>query len=582
MSRDKPPITDATELLEKFCEGELAPEEAADLERLICSDPEVCRLYIKYVDLHVELFHRYHVDKAGGFSKIKDGPEFMAPMPDTLDGGAIETLGRGNLESNAPDISFPIIIKTSSTSPPEPFVGSPVFSFMVASVFVCLMLLGFWVYKLPSDRGSLITTNKNSQGLTDPGESPHARPAPVFVGRVTGIAGAKWSDDPNYIVPIGIRVALGRQYKLKSGLLEITYDSGAKVILEGPCSYKVDSTAGGYLALGKLVARVGVGGEGRGTGEVASGQWPAASVQGSGSASLATRHTPLATNASPLFTVRTPTAVVTDLGTEFGVEVDRAGICRAEVFQGKIELRYMSSTGGTAKMLLSVGESARVQSGQDGKATPCQKATLSGKFAREMPKWTTIDMFNTGVGLSEGQPDPHWTIIACSDDPEFEPRPAVVTAVPPDDRWLTNHSQQSQWISTGNGPPSVAAGIYTFRTTFELRGVLLESVVLRGSFLADNHVKAIRLNGNPISVPEHGEDVPFTSFSRFLAKQGFIQGVNVLEIDVFNGAVLSTARLGAADPMGLRVELRATAMTQPRRYDVAETTDLDSEGGPQL
>ena len=38
--------------------------------------------------------------------------------------------------------------------------------------------------------------------------------------------------------------------------MEITYQTGAKVILQGPCTYEVDSARGGFLSLGKLTARV--------------------------------------------------------------------------------------------------------------------------------------------------------------------------------------------------------------------------------------------------------------------------------------------------------------------------------------
>ena len=49
--------------------------------------------------------------------------------------------------------------------------------------------------------------------------------------------------------------------------MEITYDSGAKVILQGPCTYEVESARGGFLSLGKLTARVEKGG-GRGKAEI--------------------------------------------------------------------------------------------------------------------------------------------------------------------------------------------------------------------------------------------------------------------------------------------------------------------------
>ncbi|NLF08669.1 MAG: hypothetical protein GX594_11935 [Pirellulaceae bacterium] len=280
----------------------------------------------------------------------------------------------------------------------ENMLGTWAFSYMVASVFVCLLLIGFAAVQISHDH-DLQLVDDNSRRSTTSGEaSPHDRPALVFVGRVTGMAGAKWSDDPNYIAPMGIGVALGRTYKLKTGLMEITYDSGAKVILEGPCSYEVDSTASGYLALGKLVAIVGAGGEGRGTGEVVSGQWAVTSMKDEdgrmkdeggrpNADSLATRHSPLATNPSPLsplpsplFAVRTPTAVVTDLGTEFGVEVLAGGETTSHVFQGKVVMRTEWSGGGgrgpgdesanpestnpqttNPELILSAGQSARVE-----------------------------------------------------------------------------------------------------------------------------------------------------------------------------------------------------------------------------
>ena len=39
------------------------------------------------------------------------------------------------------------------------------------------------------------------------------------------------------------------------------------------------------------------------------------------------------------FTVRTPTATVTDLGTEFGVEVSKAGLTTSHVFRGAVKVQ---------------------------------------------------------------------------------------------------------------------------------------------------------------------------------------------------------------------------------------------------
>ena len=59
-------------------------------------------------------------------------------------------------------------------------------------------------------------------------------------------------------------VPLGRKYELASGLMEITYDTGAKVILQGPVTYEVESANGGFLSVGKLTAKLEKKAEGGG------------------------------------------------------------------------------------------------------------------------------------------------------------------------------------------------------------------------------------------------------------------------------------------------------------------------------
>ena len=88
--------------------------------------------------------------------------------------------------------------------------------------------------------------------------------------------------------------------------MEITYNTGAKVILQGPVTYEVEAN-GGYLAVGKLTGKLEKRGEGRET---------------RGEKSVLSSSFILHPSS---FVIRTPTATVTDLGTEFGVEVNRDG-----------------------------------------------------------------------------------------------------------------------------------------------------------------------------------------------------------------------------------------------------------------
>ncbi|MBN1394911.1 MAG: hypothetical protein JW959_07805, partial [Pirellulales bacterium] len=141
---------------------------------------------------------------------------------------------------------------------------------------------------------------------------------------------------------------LGREYALASGLMEITYKSGARVILEGPCAYKVDSSAGGFLAIGKLTANI--------------------RTQSSMPKAQSSDFSPLPPLSSPLFSVRTPTAIITDLGTEFGVEVSKEGNTTSHVFSGSVKVAVLADSGNEEagrEVILGENESALVRHGKD-------------------------------------------------------------------------------------------------------------------------------------------------------------------------------------------------------------------------
>ena len=90
---------------------------------------------------------------------------------------------------------------------------------------------------------------------------------------------------------------------------------------------------------------------------------------------------------SALFSVRTPTAVVTDLGTEFGVEVDASGLSRATVFQGKIEMRPAEGGSDSRRTLhLTANQSAEVQKGPDHVATIVRVTKPAERFCAADPQ----------------------------------------------------------------------------------------------------------------------------------------------------------------------------------------------------
>ncbi len=528
-------------LVHAYLDGELTDAERAALGDWLRADEANVDRFVAECRIHSEL-----CDKLCGAGRGTGGEGFgdleVWRFGDLEIGAAVEP--PHHLEGDTPPSSF-ILHPSSLSSLPSPlsppFVGGPVFSYLVAAVLLGVMLLGAWAYKISHHQ-------ELAQSSPEQRSAPRA-PEMHFVGRITRTVDCRWSDSRTAAFP-GASVPLGRKYALASGLLEISYDSGAKVILQGPCTYEVENANGGFLGLGKLTARIGKSAK------------PQAANPEPRPPNPESRKSPSSfiPHPSSLFSVRTPTAIVTDLGTEFGVEVDSAGGCLTHVFQGKVILRSAGTKGSGPPLELGAAESARMDAGSEKFVVVPRGAAAPDTFVRRIAHRGPIRVFSTGRGLIHGEDDPHWYIIAGVNDPNFKPHAAVVTAVA-SKFFRRNIPRQSQWISTDDWLPLLPEGtVYTFRTTFEINGEPPPGLELRGAFAADNHVAAIRLNVRPATVPEHGDRPPFKDLHPFSIADGFVEGTNVLEFDVRNqqsGMTLRPSR------MVLLVELEA--VVNPRR-----------------
>ena len=182
-----------------------------------------------------------------------------------------------------------------------------------------------------------------------------------------------------------------------------------------------------------------------------------------------------------------------------------------------------------------------------------------------MPKSLPIVLFNTGVGLKKGDLDPHWQVVARSDDPKFKPRPAVVRGLR-DGIFLKDDPDRSQWLSLAVGDVEFPEDVvYVFRTTFDLTGMLASKAVLRGKFLADDRLVGIRLNGRRLPVPLHRDGSPFLDWTSFQTSAGFVKGTNVLEFDVLNSDPYQSPsqRRTVKSRMSFRAELEGVAASDP-------------------
>jgi hypothetical protein len=335
-------------LAEAVCEGTATHEQCDRLSERILADEDVALFYATYLRMHGRMQwncrHGSTLDPADALQLAADAAVPSAP--------------RSPVPSFLSSIGYPASANM--------FVSSTSFAYLVAAVLVGLGLLTAAL--IPVDHSLMIAVKS-----TDSNGSPAIAPNTSFtenVGRITRTFDCQWTHGvERHEQPgdssLSHTIQLGERLTVKSGLMEITYHTGATVLLQGPATYRVDSIAGGYLSFGKLTAQL----EKRS--EVGGQRSESANQQ-----SEIINHR---------FMVRTPTAVVTDLGTEFGVEVDGHGGTTSHVFRGSVRVET-TVVGGNRQLtarVLHANESAQVQKNNGANPATIQTVSLDpARFVR--------------------------------------------------------------------------------------------------------------------------------------------------------------------------------------------------------
>jgi hypothetical protein len=328
-------------LVGALCDDAIDASQFARLQRLLTDDVAAQQFYVRYMDLYGALRRLEQKDE-------RNVPTFS--LGDALP--SVEQHGdRAAFDTELP-VGLPLIVSDSS-APVSSFASVAFLSYAIAAVVVgsWLLIASMWI--LP-DRTDV------AHALPEPG-GPRAISDPTCIARITAMVDCVWegpdvrgqetkgSNHKSEIVSQKSAVRLGDRLALKSGLLEITYDTGAKLVLQGPVTYEVESPATGYLAIGKLTAKLEKKSEVRGQKSESANQKSEIRDQKS-------------------FAIRTPTAIVTDLGTEFGVEVNESGATATHVFRGMVEVQPVASDGQASHAVrLTEDESVRVEKQPDGK-----------------------------------------------------------------------------------------------------------------------------------------------------------------------------------------------------------------------
>lgn len=251
-------------------DGSATLDEKAELKALLRDDPESRQLYVEYIQDTAGLRWSFaHTTIPDQDIQLAVGPETTETLTDEFDGARLASRVRAR--------------------------------WSVYLVLAASALIGAGVYLLLN-----------------------AAPAPQSVAVLTRTINAVWEDGELRELD---RLHVGQTLELKSGQIEMIFDTGVEVVLQGRTHFEVRSAESAFSNHGTISARVGSDGKG--------------------------------------FTIDTPSARVIDLGTEFGVAINDAGDTEVAVFDGKVDLAVGAAPSDqTARQELVQGEAIRV--GVDG------------------------------------------------------------------------------------------------------------------------------------------------------------------------------------------------------------------------
>jgi hypothetical protein len=210
---------------------------------------------------------------------------------------------------------------------------------VAASVLVALGLAYIWPKPADKNNAGAPVASANVQA------AHNHTPPPAMLGR---LANCVWE---NNMAPlrVGQDIAAGTMIDIKSGLAQLVFESGAEVVLQGPCRLRIDNSMLCRLFSGNVSAEV--------------------------------------PHRAAGFTIRGPSAEVIDLGTRFGFSVGDAGHSEVHVFQGEVISRQLDEQGEV------VGKEFRLKKNQallfPGEKKQAQRlAANEAKFALEVkPLW---------------------------------------------------------------------------------------------------------------------------------------------------------------------------------------------------
>lgn len=327
---DYEPDEELAELLKAISDGTLSPKQHFRLESLLQSDPEARAIYLRYVNVDALLSWRY-----------APVPEPPTAFENSVDAVESDEAGEG-LEAFHPSGEMVSLRMPHETSRRK--------SNWLNAVVICASLLGIvagvplgWILNQQTPDAETVVMSRRE-----------------FVATLVSVSeDTVWSDGHGSPRLPGEGLDKGWM-RLEAGVVEMRFQSGAIVTLEGPTTFGVDSPLRGFLDHGTI----GV----------------------------------YAPEEARDFVIGTASMEVVDLGTRFNMTIDQnSGEAEVEVIEGLVDLyldgegtsnRIQSLPAGRSAVVNAKGEVVRIE----GEALDPQPQDTSALLAH----WKLDDVSDDG------------------------------------------------------------------------------------------------------------------------------------------------------------------------------------------
>ena len=352
-------------LLSASTDGILADEQQEELVALVSKSPEARKIYVSYMFFHAMMQR---------MAKEADEPNRLPTSLDRDSSAQKSAWNQDMTSTRTPVIDFQCgVFQTAVNFLYRPLVLTLFLTIGLPCILLVVLMVHICSQPAPVDHVAM---------------DGRRHTMPLVVARLTDVRDDVWEKSQPEL-STGSEVTAGQLLNLRKGLVSLTFTNGARVILEGPTTFRTVDAGHGFLHEGALVAQV------------------PKNVQG--------------------FSIETPLAKIVDLGTEFGVSVNKKGIVEAHIFEGMIKVGVKSASGEAAPMveLFHAGEAARIEQRKSGRDVEVKRTdAVSDQFVRRLPPATNDGLPEPKIVFAHhGDRDPKtegWELIELVDKKTVE------------------------------------------------------------------------------------------------------------------------------------------------------------------